>query len=401
MQREITITTFGKFQVLYGKTDILEGYCKSQKACEIFRYLLAFYGRKVEKETLSELFWPGMGCKRARQNLSSTIYFVRNAFDTVVGDDFGKKILPCSSQMCWFELTNNIYYDVAELKNEVMLANQSKDIAEKISNLMNAEATYKGDFMSEDSYNDWVKPLRSEFREIAINTLTQLTRLLYEERSYNESMFYTIRLLEIDPYNENAVYNKVQLLQLQGRPAEAVRIYEDYAERLRRKFNIKPGHELEDLLQSIKEQSGGTSNGRNLAAKNESVLQSSGQKGSLFVDMNTFLLMAKHESLKRKSESFVVSFRADCGKPLAYESIRNLTFGFLSILRKSDIVASTQNNIYILLTEIPTSAQELIDKRFIANKKIQELLKEFQLDLKYEIYSLKNGTDYILLESTI
>lgn len=401
MQNEIKITTFGKFQVLHGKTDVLENYCKSQKACEIFRYLLAFYGRKIEKENLSELFWPGMGCKRARQNLSSTIYFVRNAFDTVVVEGFGKKILPSSSQMCWFELTGNTYYDVAELKNEIALANQSQSKPEKITHLMNAEAIYKGDFMCEDSYNDWVKPLRSEFREIAINTLTQLIRLLYEERDYNESMFYTIRLLDIDPYNENAIYNKVKLLQLQGRPTEAIRVYEEYEEILKRKFNIKPGRNLEELLESIKFQSDSPVNDFTESTGKSQFGNIPIPKGSILVDMNTFLVMAKHESLKRNPQAFVVCYKIDSGNSTSYESVRNLTFSFLSILRKGDIVTNTRDNIYILLAEVPDNAEDQIVSRFIVDKKIQELLEKLQIKISYEIYSLKNSTDFILLKSTL
>lgn len=401
MQKEISITTFGKFQVLYDKTDILENYCKSQKACEIFRYLLAFYGRKIEKENLSELFWPGMGCKRARQNLSSTLYFVRNAFDNVVGTGFGKKILPSSSQMCWFELTNNTYYDVAELKDAITLANQSQNKLDKIAHLMNAEAIYKGDFMSEDSYNDWVKPLRSEFREIAINTLTQLTRLLFEERNYNESMFYTIRLLDIDQYNENAIYNKVKLLQLQGRPTEAIRIYEEYSEILKRKFNIKPGRNFEELLESIKFQSDSPVHETLAVSGKSNYGDTPIPKGSILVDMNTFMVMAKHESLKRNPQSFVVCFRIDNGNSTLYESVRNLTFNFLSLLRKGDVVSSTRNNIYILLGEVPVNPDQIVEKRFLSDNKVKELLSKSSINITYDIYSLKNGTDYILLESTI
>jgi DNA-binding SARP family transcriptional activator len=116
------------------------------------------------------------------------------------------------------------------------MANKTSNLDEKIDHLIKVPTIYAGDFMIEDTDNEWVIPIREELREIAIASLVDLIELLYKNNELNENMYYTVRLMQIDPHNENGINNKITILESQGRLAEAKRTFSMYSKFLEKKM---------------------------------------------------------------------------------------------------------------------------------------------------------------------
>lgn len=393
MQRVLDITTFGTYRVMHKNLDVLRQYCKSEKGAELFRYLLANYEKKVSKEEIISLFWPGMDEKRARQNLSSTLYFVRNAFDRAIEPGTGKRICRSSSQMCWLELDENIYFDAKQLKEELELANKAETTEEKILHLENALLLYRGDFMKEDDYNDWVIPIRKEYREIVMNAFVELLDILYQKGDYNECMFYTLRLMEIAPYNEMAVKYKLRLLKRQGRISEARETYLRYVEHLKNHYNEKFAKDFEDILSSL--ESIETNYG-----KEQNMVNQKG--GATLIDVNTFKEFAKFESLKRASSACILFLQPEGFDKLNERARKELILLITSALRQGDAVAADKQNIYILLTEGKNSLAHMVENRLRNKEKLNTLLNQFKVSkIQSKSFELNTFNDYLVFESSL
>ncbi|MFO7881157.1 MAG: BTAD domain-containing putative transcriptional regulator [Kosmotogaceae bacterium] len=398
----IRVTTLGNYSVYSDKlnTDILSSYCKSEKGCELFRYLLVNYEKKINKDLILELFWPGMDNKSARQNLSSTLYFIRHAFDRALGNGIGKKICKATNQSCWLSFDENFYYDVVEFRKEINLANKALKNDEKIEHLIKASTIYSGDFMIEDTYNEWVIPVREELRELVVTSLVELIELLYQNKKMNESMFYTVRLLQIDPYNENAINNKIRILESQGRLTEAKKTFSKYSSYLERKMY---DHSFQKMNKAINEQMEKNEKEMNKQSNfyHDERFSQDNKKGALFMDFNVFMELSKFESLQREPRGAILSFKIDGFEKIDEENRKKLIKALGSTLRRGDVISYQHNKVYILLIKSGNAFTRTVQKRVIEQESFTNLVKNFGMNLMSEVYNLKGFDDYLLFESIV
>lgn len=397
----IRVTTLGNYSVYSDKlnVDILNSYCKSEKGCELFRYLLVNYEKKISKDLILELFWPKMDNRSARQNLSSTLYFIRHAFDRALGNGIGKKICKATTQSCWLSFDENFSYDVAEFRKEIDLANKSLKNDEKIEHLIKASTIYSGDFMIEDTYNEWVIPVREELRELAITSLVELIELLYQNKKVNESMFYTVKLLQIDPYNETAINSKIRILESQGRLVEAKKTYAKYSSYLEKKMYDYSFQKMNNAIDEQMKKSEKELNKQREFYRNKGPLSQDNKKGALFMDFDVFMELSKFESLQREPRSAILSFKIDGFEKIDEENRKKLIKALGSTLRRGDVISYQNNKVYILLIKSGNAFTRNVQKRVIEQESFINLIKNLGMNLMSEIYNLKDFKDYLLFES--
>ncbi len=125
----------------------------------------------------------------------------------------------------------------------VSLANVSVDIesflreadaglAGERERLEDAEALYAGDFLEEDAYEDWAVPFREEARGIYIRVARTLAKLAADTGEEEAAARYLRRILERDPFDEDAHLNLVTRLQSSGQHGEARRAYGLYTQQM-------------------------------------------------------------------------------------------------------------------------------------------------------------------------
>ncbi|MEA2066159.1 MAG: BTAD domain-containing putative transcriptional regulator [Thermotogota bacterium] len=397
----IKVTTLGNYSVYSEKLglDILGSYCKSEKGCELFKYLLVNYGQKIKKEHILELFWLGMDEKNARQNLSSTLYIIRRAFDRVLGRSSGKKICRSTNHPCWLTFDKNFWYDVVQFRKEIDMANKTSNLDEKIDHLVKASIIYAGDFMIEDTDNEWIIPIREELREIAIASLVELIELLYKDNKLNESMYYTIRLLQIVPHNENGINNKIRILESQGRLAEAKRTFSKYSKFLEKKMYDKSFQKMNKAINDEMEKNKEDINIKNDLYHNKISTSQDNRKGALFMDFKIFMKLSKFESLQREPRGAILSFNIEGFEKLNEEKKTKLIQALGSTLRRGDVISYQHDKVYILLIKSGNAFTRNVQKRVIEQESFTNLVKNFGMNLMSEVYNLKDYKDYLLFES--
>jgi len=334
----LLIKAFGKFQVEMNGFLVFEEFCRSEKAKELFRYLLLFKNMKISKEKLLDVFWPGMTLEKAYQNLNSTIYFIRNAFDRASEKGFGKSILRSSNQMLWLELPKDYYYDVEEFERFVDLAIHENSNRERIKYCKEALSVYKGDLFTEDTYSEWSISFREEYRELMINTLILLIEALYKEENFDECMYYIIKVLEIDKLNESAIYYKMLALSSKSLHNQALRTYKEYEELLYKEMGISPSSNLRELFYKITRQSDNNKIEHNLTIDIPNLL-----------NIDDFKQILNLELKKRRKNSSLIEFQISNNSLIIKEKFLN---HLISNLRESDLISIDGKKIYVLLVEL-------------------------------------------------
>ncbi len=91
-----------------------------------------------------------------------------------------------------------------------------------------AELAYSGDFLQELGDVEWAAPLRKQSHDAYIAVLRELISTAVAERQTDSGLRYALRLLEHDPYDEDAHLASVRLLHESGRQREGRRRYRLY-----------------------------------------------------------------------------------------------------------------------------------------------------------------------------
>lgn len=95
-----------------------------------------------------------------------------------------------------------------------------------------AEARYGGDFLEEHPSEHWAVPTREEARSRYVEISRALAADAVRTQDLEAAARYCRRILERDPYDEQAHHVLVSSLDLQGRYPEARRCYSTYVQRL-------------------------------------------------------------------------------------------------------------------------------------------------------------------------
>ncbi|MCI0547601.1 MAG: bacterial transcriptional activator domain-containing protein, partial [Candidatus Rokubacteria bacterium] len=95
-----------------------------------------------------------------------------------------------------------------------------------------AEARYTGDFLEEDLYADWSASLREEARATYVSVARALAKLAAGAGDRDAEIRLRLRILERDPYDEDAHLGLVAALASSGRHGESRRSYATYVSKM-------------------------------------------------------------------------------------------------------------------------------------------------------------------------
>lgn len=380
MGNRVFIQTFGKFAIKNGSESVQIPFKRSQKAQEITRFLIAYRNRKISKDFLCEEFWPGMDFYSAKHNLSTTMYLIRKGFDKVVEEkDFGKKMFKTSSQMCWLEIPENVILDVDYFKQLQKKASLTAKRDEKIAFYKEMESIYKGDFLPEQPYSDWAISIREECKEMAVEHLCELVKLLIEEQDYKLAKYYQGKAINIDPFNETCILLKMTILTEEKRYLEALKVYEAFERDLREEFGFGPSKMLEDYRKKIKFF-------QEASEKNNQITQNI--EDERYVDCEVFKKILTYELSQRECDSALLEITTSIewvNVPWLFDKVLNC---MISSLRKGDLVTHNEKGFFILLKNIKKDHTKYVIERITSNSLIKDLFCDNNSYFKYKIYPL-------------
>ena len=98
--------------------------------------------------------------------------------------------------------------------------------------LTQATARYLGEFCADDPYADWTAGLRELARHTFVEAAAALAALADERGDPAEAVRHRLRILDVDPYDEDAHLGLIRSLTAQRRHGEARRAYRTYCARL-------------------------------------------------------------------------------------------------------------------------------------------------------------------------
>jgi ATP/maltotriose-dependent transcriptional regulator MalT/DNA-binding SARP family transcriptional activator len=227
----VAIRSLGGFRVERNGEAVPVSAWQSKKARDLLKILVARHRRPVPREALMELLWREDDPGKLSNRLSVALSAVRSVLDP-------DRRYPPGHFIRAEEDAVSLDLEHVSLDAEAFLssANDGLDLlragAEAIPLLEEAESSYNGEFLEEDLYEDWSASMREELRAVYVTVARALARTTTEAGEFEQAIRYHLRILERDPYDEDAHVELIAALTAGGRHGEARRHYATYVTRM-------------------------------------------------------------------------------------------------------------------------------------------------------------------------
>jgi len=253
----LSLSLLGALQVtLDGEPVTRFGSVKTQA---LLAYLVAEADRPHRRETLAGLLWPQQPDRAARSNLRHALYMLRHAIGDR-GETHTEAAVPpvllVTRETVQFDCTSDCWVDVHAFR----ALTQEEDSADSpIGRLTQAVALYRGDFLegfrvSESAaYDDWAMLTRDRLQRRAAAALRQLTQAHSARGQYRDARAYAWRWVALEPWQEAAHQQLLEVLALSGRRTEALAQFEACREMLREEYGVEPSARTVRLWHQIRE----------------------------------------------------------------------------------------------------------------------------------------------------
>ena len=216
----------------------------------LFAYLVLHSDVPQPRERLAFMLWPGSSESQARTNLRQLLHHLKRALpaesNSLVADHFVVQWCPdaaCSVDALEFQAA------IAE----AAAARNNEDHEQELKHLTIAAQLYEDDLLP-GLYDDWLTPLREEYRKGISETLQRLAILFEQRQEFAAALPFAERLVALDSLSEAHHQLLIRLHAANQDRASALRAYHQCMRVLRREMGVEPGTATRELFERILKQ---------------------------------------------------------------------------------------------------------------------------------------------------
>jgi DNA-binding response OmpR family regulator len=227
----VKIFTLGPFRAQAGNDLLFDEQTGDPKARLLLKYLITEWDQPVQRSAALYLLWPDLDENEASRRLSALLASLTSS----TRSEFPKQAFVLEEgSVLKLNVTADIWIDSIEFEEQVKAAQRAQEAGEvdtALGQFLAALALYKEDYLRENLYEDWPSDRRERLRELWISSMFRVAALCADRCEYADSVRLMKKVLDIDPYRENAYQALMLYLSRAGRRGEAINLYR-YAERL-------------------------------------------------------------------------------------------------------------------------------------------------------------------------
>ena len=243
----LQICCFGALRICMEGEDF--DYARSIKpmAQKLLKFFLAQADRVIATDRILEGFWPDLDPERGRHNLATHLSTIRRNLGTQV-------LFPRNGE--GYRLCNNgdVHVDVLEFERYCRLAaelTRNGEQAEAVAAMMSAEQCYRGDFLEEDLYEDWIDWRRRELREQYDEVLEMLGDHFSRMGEKEQALMRYRKLLDPKEPQERIFHKVFRCYEALGDRQGARKEYETFRARLKESLGLEPQPATRALIEAL------------------------------------------------------------------------------------------------------------------------------------------------------
>lgn len=244
------ILTLGRTKLDTPTGTVIGGWL-DQRSGQLLKYLVCERHRVVQVDEIAEALWPGSD-ERGPSIVRHHIHGLRNALEP-----WRRKRSPSSFVVhippSGYALDRNLVRVDADVFEQLVsdgLAAEGNDADDAIELLERALTWSRGEFLAELPYVVWTFAERERLRDLALNGLRALGRLLEERGDVDQATGYLDQAAKMQPFDTDLERELMSLAVRSGRRSVALRRYAALRVRMLRQFGEEPDFDLGDLIRA-------------------------------------------------------------------------------------------------------------------------------------------------------
>jgi DNA-binding SARP family transcriptional activator/ActR/RegA family two-component response regulator len=251
---QLRIQTFGQFR-LWRDGQAIEVWERPQAEVVLKMLLIrrARGGRAVAADELITRLWPDSDEESGRKKLLPLISNARRTLEPDIEPRDSNFILRCSNGY-FFDLNEGVNWDLLEFRRHLSQGRRliREDYWEEaVAELEKGRALYRGDFMAEDRYADWVIDMRREITTDFCDLLIQLADAYAALGRYPQAIDAGETALRKDPLLESVYRRLMRFHYCNGDKGQALKVYRDCLKVFEELFGESPTPATRQLYQAI------------------------------------------------------------------------------------------------------------------------------------------------------
>jgi len=229
-------------------TGSLNGAWISQRAGQLFKFLITNRDRAVPLELIADAVWPQAGLGTGN-TVRHCIHILRSRLEPsvdkadrspyIIVENHGYRLNP-----------DLIAVDVDAFERSIASGRRALANGDSVSTVVHfrtAVEIYRGDYLADEPLAEWTLSERERLREMLSDSLRQLATLCSDGSQVVDDLE---RLAELEPFDTEVHRQLIAALVAQGRRSRAVRQYQVFEQRLQRTFRETPSFGLADVALS-------------------------------------------------------------------------------------------------------------------------------------------------------
>ena len=247
------ISLFGNLRISFGGRPVTA--VNTNRLHSLIAYLILHGDTPQPRERVAFMLWPASSESQARTNLRQLLHHLKRALPTdcnwLATDHFAVRWRQDPS--CAID-TVDFQAAIAEAGS----ARAENDRAREIQFLTTAAQLYEDDLLPA-LFDDWITPLREDYRRRICEVLQRLAALLEEGREYAAAIPFAERLVALDSLGESHHQLLIRLHAANHDRSSALRAYHQCMRVLRREMGVEPGPATLELFERILKAESGAS----------------------------------------------------------------------------------------------------------------------------------------------
>ncbi|HJT89619.1 MAG TPA: AAA family ATPase, partial [Bryobacteraceae bacterium] len=213
----------------------------------LIAYLILHGDSAQPRERLAFVLWPESTESQARTNLRQLLHHLKRALPPEC-----KSLLADHYSVQWKQ-DDSCDIDVVEFQAAIAEAASARtggDRAREIRSLTAAAQLGEDDLLP-GLYDDWLTPIREEYRQRVCEALRRLATLFEEQMEFAAAIPLAERLAALDPLGESNHQLLMRLHAANHDRSSALRAYHQCMRVLRREMGVEPGPATVELFERI------------------------------------------------------------------------------------------------------------------------------------------------------
>jgi DNA-binding SARP family transcriptional activator len=249
----LQIQVLGHFQVRH-QQELLKW--PTQKSKALFQILLIEPGRLVPTDQLLEHLWPDLPPIKAKNNLWVTVSQLRRVLEPGLPARARSAYINKQGEGYYFNTDSDYWLDCESFANNFVSSQSGTNLNDSISAWEAAHSLYRGDYMEDEPYAEWVQPTRTQWQRRYQQLLTNLAEAYGKNGSFDKAITHCRTILALDKSNENAYRLFMRCLASLGERGAALKVYNEAVQALQDEIGVDPMPETMELARQIEQLEG-------------------------------------------------------------------------------------------------------------------------------------------------